>query len=91
MMSYPTRTDVKPTPQARARAERVDALAGARNDASPDKQAVTRGDMAAQGAVRLLSTKVTTAPTVAEHNALVDDVRALAAALNAMGAKFTGL
>jgi hypothetical protein len=91
MMGYPDRKDVKPTPQARARAERVDALAGARTDTAPEKQAVTRGDMAAQGAVRLMSAKVSAPPTAAEHNALVDDVRALAAALNAMGAKFTGL
>lgn len=90
-MSYPTRNDVKPTPQARARAERVDALAGTRNDTAPDKQAVTRGDMASLGAVRLTSAKVTASPTAADHNALVDDVRAIAAALNAMGAKFTGL
>lgn len=90
-MGYPTRTDIKPTPQARARAERADALAGSRSNAAPDKQAVTRADMASLGAVELTSAKVTTTPTAAQHNALVDDVRALAAALNAMGAKFTGL
>lgn len=90
-MGYPNRNDVKPTPQARARAERVDALAGSRSGASPEKQAITRADMGAQGAVRLMSAKVSATPTAAEHNALVDDVRALAAALNAMGAKFTGL
>lgn len=90
MMGYPTRTDVKPTPQQRGQLERAESLTGF-GGASPDKKAVTREDVAALGAVKLKSAHVSAAPTAAEFNALVDDVRAIAALLNTMGATFTGL
>lgn len=88
-MGYPTRTDSKPTPQQRAQNERTQALTGLQGQDN-SKKAVLVSDAAKVGSVSLLSAKVTAAPTAAEHNALVDDVRALALALNAMGAKFTG-
>lgn len=90
-MGYPTRTEVRITPQQRGQAERAEALTGSRNGAAPEKQAVTREDVGSLGAVRLLSAKVSASPTAAEHNALVEDIRQIAAALNAMGARFTGL
>ena len=89
-MSYPTRTDVKPTPQQRAQNERAQALTGSGGN-QPEKKAVTRADVASLGTIKLLSAHVSAAPTAADHNALVDDVRAIAAVLNAMGAKFSGL
>lgn len=88
-MSYPTRNDIKPTPQQRAQNERAQALTGSSGNL-PGKKAVTRDDVASLGSVKLRSAHISAAPTAADHNALVDDVRAIAAALNAMGARFTG-
>lgn len=89
-MGYPTRSDIKPTPQQREQSNRSQSLTGLQGTDS-EKKAVTREDAANLGAVRLLSARVSAAPSAADHNALVDDVRALALVLNAMGAKFTGL
>lgn len=92
-MGYPNRTDAKPSPQQRGKQERAEALTGSRSGASQEKRAVTREDTAAQGVVKLLSTRLTASDsvTIDSHNAVVDDIRAIAAALNAIGAKFTGL
>lgn len=89
-MGYPTRNDIKPTPQQREQSNRSQSLTGLQG-ADSEKKAITREDAANFGAVRLLSARISAAPSAAEHNALVDDVRALALVLNAMGAKFTGL
>lgn len=88
-MTYPTRTGQKITPQDNALGERAKSLAGL--NGTPEKVAITRGDAASLGAVALKSVKVIAAPTAAQHNALVDDIRAIATALNAMGANFTGI
>lgn len=90
-MGYPFRTGTRTTPQQRGQDERSEALTGSRSGAAPEKRAITREESGALGAVRLNSAKVTAPPTADEHNALVDDLRAIAAVLNAMGAKFTGL
>lgn len=86
---YPT----KPTRQpgnARALSERVERLTGDRgkDDAGA---AVTREVAASLGNITIRSKLVTAAPTAADHNALVADIHAIAAILNAMGAKLTGL
>jgi hypothetical protein len=92
-MGYPDRTDAKPSPQQRGKQERAEALTGSRSSASQERRAITREDTAAQGIVKLLSSRLlpSASVTVDDHNAVVDDIRAIAAVLNAMGAKFTGL
>lgn len=89
-MTYPTRTGTRPPPQTKSQDEKSKLLTGMNGDV-PAKLAVTRGDAGALGTVKLLSAKVTSAPTAADHNALVSDIRALAAVLNGMGANLTGL
>lgn len=89
-MGYPIRTTGRASPQQRGQLERAEALTGDRAGAA-DKKAITREDAATLGIVKLQSALVSAAPTQADFNALVRDVHALAAALNAMGAKFTGL
>lgn len=87
-MPYPVRTGVKPTPQQRGAAERSEALTGSRGAGAVDKKAITREDAAAKGTQLLRSVHVSAAPTAAQHNALVDDIRAIASVLSAMGARF---
>lgn len=89
-MGYPIRTGARTTPQQKGQQASAEALTGF-GGAAPEKKAITREDAGALGAVRLLSAKVTAAPTAAEHNALVEDLRAIAALLNTMGSNFTGL
>lgn len=89
-MTYPTRTGMRPLPQANSQDEKAKLLTGM-NGTDPDKLAVTRGDVGKLGLIALKSTHVSSAPTAADHNALVDDVRAIAALLTQMGATFTGL
>lgn len=89
-MGYPTRAGRKPAPNIAAQGERLQALVGDRGRDEGQK-AVTRADAAAMGAIALRSTYVTAAPTADQHNALVDDLRALAGVLNSMGARITGL
>lgn len=89
-MGYPTTPIVKQDPRARGQKERSEALTGFRNDEAPLKEAVTRGDAAALGIIKLQAMKIDAAPTAAQYNALVDDIRQLAAALNKMGATFVG-
>lgn len=90
-MSYPTRRSPRLQPGVAVQAERVSALLGERNRTGEDQAAVTRDAMASLGNIALKAKAVSAAPTAAEFNALLDDVRALAAVLNANGAKFTGL
>lgn len=85
---YPT------TPKAQrgntsARAERMQDLVGERNN--PQGQAVTIGMAASLGTVAIKAKRLTTTPTAADYNALVDDIAAIAATLKAMGAQFTGV
>jgi hypothetical protein len=89
MMGYPTQTRARPTPQQRGQQERAEVLTGTRS--TPDKKAITREDAGAFGAVKLKAAHVSASPTAADFNALVDDMRALAAVLNTLGARFTGL
>lgn len=86
-MGYPVNPRIKP--RIDVREQRVQDLVGDRNN--PDGQAVTIAMAAALGQVAFKAKKVTAAPTAAEFNALVDDIAAIAATLNAMGARFTGL
>lgn len=88
-MGYGWAKQGKINPRARVLAERAEALAGNRPQA-PDQRAVTVADVAAQGTLKLLSAKASAAPTMEQHNALVEDVHALAAILTRMGAKITG-
>lgn len=90
-MGYPDRSQRRPGPAIGAQDERVQGLLGERGKDNVGLKALTRADMAALGEVAILSSHVTAAPTMAQHNALVDDVHALAALLNKMGARFTGL
>lgn len=88
-MGYPDSRRNRVSGAARATAERLEALVGERRNNTPEQQAVTRQESGSLGTLALKSAAVTAAPTAADHNALVDDVRALAAVLNAMGAKIT--
>lgn len=83
---YPSKGTRLPGP-VNARPERLDELAGERGD----DRAVMQSDTAELGTIAILSRRVTAAPTAAEHNALVEDLHAIASMLNRMGAKFTGL
>lgn len=68
--------------------ENLQALVGERG---PDaKKAVRRGDVARIGPIALTSARVTAAPTMADHNKVVDDIKALAAAIERLGAAFSG-
>lgn len=88
-MTYPTTSKPKVNRTAKVDFERLQALAGERKNDTPDQQAVTQGDAASQGTIQLTSTILTAAPTMANYNALVADMRALSGVLNAMGAKIT--
>lgn len=90
-MGYPpAQAKTRATPQQKGQLERAESLTGF-GGAVPEKKAVTREDAGALGAVKLKAAHVTAAPTAADFNALVDDVRALAMLLNKLGANFTGL
>lgn len=86
-MGYPVNPTIKP--KGDVRGQRVQDLVGDRNN--PEGQAVTIAMAAKLGQVAVKAQKVSAAPTAAEFNALVDDIAAIAATLNAMGARFTGL
>lgn len=92
-MGYGWAKQGKINARARVLAERTEALTGTRNSnpASEAKVAVTKDNAAQMGAIALRSTRVTAAPTMDQHNALVEDLRQIAAVLNAIGAKFSGL
>ncbi len=90
-MGYPTKAPRTRAPaNASATVERVKALTG-EQASNPQGAALTIEDAAALGAIPIESRLVGAAPTQAEHNALVRDVRAIAAVLNRLGARFTGL
>lgn len=72
-----------------AQAERMQDLTGDRNN--PQGRAVTVGMAQALGAVAIKAKRLSAAPTAADYNALVDDIATIAATLNAMGARFTGV
>lgn len=88
---YPSQPKKRMEVKDRVQIERAESLTGTRPGVGQEKRAVTQENAAALGVVRLMCEKVTDTPTLAQHNALVDDIRALAATLNAMGAKFTGI
>lgn len=95
-MGYPTSKTGAPqqrSPRQRqdasAQAERVQDLLGERNN--PEGRAVTVAMAAALGQVALKAKKLTAAPSAADYNNLVDDLTAIAATLNQMGARFTGV
>lgn len=88
-MGYPTKGTARPGPNIAAQGERLQGLLGERGKGDGPK-AITRGNLADFGDVKLKAAVVTAAPTAAEHNALVEDMRAIAAMLNRMGAKITG-
>lgn len=88
---YPSKPLPRESRKDRALKERAESLTGTRSGVGDEKRAVTQEEAAQLGIVTLRAAYVTAAPTAAQHNALVDDIRAIAATLNAMGAKFTGL
>lgn len=69
--------------------ESLQAMTGERGTAA--MRAVRRGDVARIGSITLNSAHAAgAAPTAAEHNALVDDVKALAAVLERIAGAFSG-
>jgi hypothetical protein len=91
MMGYPKRTPVaRPQPNIAAQAEQVQALTGALG-ASAGKEAITRENVGALGQVKIKSRYASAAPTQAEYNALVDDMKSIASLLNSLGADFSNL
>lgn len=89
-MGYPTKTGPRLQPRDSAQSEKLDALTGALG-ANAGKEAVTKEQFASLGTTAIRSRYASAAPTQAEYNALVDDVRALASLLNKLGAQFTGM
>lgn len=89
-MGYPKSNGARPQPRTSVQGERLDALTGALG-AKAGKEAVTREEFLSLGTTAIKCKYATAAPTMAEYNALVDDVRALAALLNKLGAQFTGM
>ena len=90
-MGYPQPKGPRPGPSRVAQDERAAALVGDRGRQAEDMKAVLRGDAAGAGLIKLQATHVSAAPTAAEYNALLSDVRAIAAVLARMGANITGL
>lgn len=88
-MGYGWSKQGKISARTRVLTERAEALTGNRPQA-PELKAITVQDVGAQGELKLRSTKVTAAPTIDQYNALVEDVHAIAALLNRLGAKITG-
>lgn len=70
--------------------ETLQALAGERGPGSGALRAVRRGDVQRVGAIALTSAHVTSAPTAADFNKVVDDIKALAALIERMAAAFQG-
>lgn len=68
--------------------ESLQVLLGERG--TPAMRAVRRGDVQRLGAITLTSARVTAAPTMADHNKVVDDIKALAAAIERLAAAFQG-
>lgn len=87
-MGYPNKSGAKLSPSAAAEQEKIQSLLGERG-AKPGLQAVKRDDLAALGTIIIKSVHLTAAPTAADFNNLVDDMKAIAAVLNAAGAKLT--
>jgi hypothetical protein len=74
---------LRPVEQAlRTNLENLQTLTGERGDG--DGRAITRGDL---GALTLTAVNVAAAPTAAEYNALVADMRAIAGLLARLGAE----
>lgn len=82
---YPIRTGSKVAPQDVALNDRARELTGEEGKAS-EKAAVKRSDVSALGNIKLQSNLIAGTPSAADHNALVNDLRTIAAILNAMGA-----
>lgn len=89
-MSYPTKGIAKPAPNISSQQERLQALLGDRGKTG-DMKAITRADVAALGTINIKSVLVTAAPTAAQFNDLVTDLKTIAALLNKLGARFDGL
>lgn len=88
-MGYPNKSGGKLPPNIARQEEKIQSLLGERANAKPGLKAVTRDDMAVLGTIIIKSVHITAAPTAADYNALVDDMKAIAAVLNAAGAKLT--
>lgn len=91
-MGYPLSSTPKPQPNLQRQADALQGLVDDRGrstgDARTDQRAVTRGAVAELGTVELQAVLLSGAPTAADYNKLVTDLRALAAALNLVGADF---
>jgi hypothetical protein len=68
--------------------ETLQALAGERG--TPAMKAVRKGDVPRIGAITLTSARVTAAPTMDDHNKVVEDIKTLAALIEKLGAAFSG-
>lgn len=93
-MGYPNRKIQSPAPNIAAQAEKLQGLIddrGSTGGSSRKEQvAVKVGDLSGYGGITLTSAYAAgAAPTAAEHDALVTDVRALAGLLRKMGADIT--
>lgn len=68
--------------------ESLQSLAGERGPATTT--AVRRGDVTRIGPIALTSARVTAAPTKDDHNKVVADIQAIAAAIERLAAAFQG-
>lgn len=68
--------------------ERLQALTGDRGNES--MKAVTRGDLSGAGRVNITAVPLTVAPTEADFNRVVTDLKLLASLLERMGANIGG-
>lgn len=87
-MGYP-KGSPRAQPNVQRQRERMEALVEDRGPDRPQTAAVTRDSLAALGTVKLRSTFITAAPTQADYNNMVEDMRALASLLNKLGANYT--
>jgi hypothetical protein len=69
--------------------EKLQSLIGDRSRGAAGQRAIVHADLANFGKVTFTAAPVTAAPTAAEFNALVEDLRSIAAILNLVGAKIT--
>lgn len=91
-MGYPNYKPPRLPPNATRQAEKLQGLVDDRGSTGDttreDLRAVTRGELAGQGAVELQAVLLSAAPTAADYNKLVEDMRAVAALLNKLGADY---
>ena len=60
--------------------EKIELLAAERGDATRSQSAIRRGELVPLASIGIKSSQVSAAPTMAQHNALQDDVQAIVTA-----------